>query len=176
MEKDIGIIVEKPDGGQFPHNIVLKVTDVTVDKKADVMNAMGEQLAKEQEVKIVYDVKLLENGEEIQPDGILRIKIPLPDGMINAKLIKQNADGSYEKLNASIENGYLVYESDELGIVAIIADKEPEKEVAGEYYPGANTGGALTGDTSNSLLYMGIGFSSLSVLFFLIYKHKEENN
>ncbi|MCI9313295.1 MAG: hypothetical protein HFE68_08075, partial [Erysipelotrichaceae bacterium] len=105
------------------------------------------------------------------------IKIPITEGMINAILVRQNKDGTYEKLNASIENGYLVYESDELGIVAIIADKKnPDKEVQGSYYPGNSVGGALTGDTSNPLLYMGIGFSSLSLLFFLLYKCNRKSN
>ncbi|MCI8541262.1 MAG: hypothetical protein HFE67_07090, partial [Erysipelotrichaceae bacterium] len=80
------------------------------------------------------------------------------------------------RIEAQIEDGYLVYESDELGIVAVIAD---EKEVAGSYYPGANTGGALTGDTNNPLLYMGIGCTSLGILFFLIsdsVKRKKQRN
>ncbi|MCI9312809.1 MAG: hypothetical protein HFE68_05525 [Erysipelotrichaceae bacterium] len=55
-----------------------------------------------------------------------------------------------------------------------LSDK-PNGEVQGSYYPGDNVGGALTGDTSNPLLYMGIGFSSLSILFFLMYKSKKDN-
>ncbi|MCI8541611.1 MAG: hypothetical protein HFE67_08910, partial [Erysipelotrichaceae bacterium] len=175
--EDNGISVEKPDGSTFPPNIELKVTDVTVNQKADVINGMGESLLSQQEVKQVFEIKLLENGKEIQPDGTLKIRIPFTEAMVNAILVKQNKDGTYEKLNVSIENGYLVYESDELGIVAIIADKsDPQKEVEGSYYPGANTGGALTGDTSNPLLYVGIGFSSLGLLFYLLYKHKKEEN
>ncbi|MCI8541623.1 MAG: hypothetical protein HFE67_08975, partial [Erysipelotrichaceae bacterium] len=158
-------------------NMELKVTDVTVNQKADVINGMGESLLSQQEVKQVFEIKLLENGKEVQPDGTLKIKIPITEGMINAILVRQNKDGTYEKLNASIENGYLVYESDELGIVAIIADKKnPDKEVQGSYYPGNSVGGALTGDTSNPLLYMGIGFSSLSLLFFLLYKCNRKSN
>ena len=175
--EDNGISVEKPDGSTFPPNMELKVTDVTVNQKAGVINGMGESLLSQQEVKQVFEIKLLENGKEIQPDGTLKIKIPITEEMVNAILVKQNKDGTYEKLNASIENGYLVYESDELGIVAIIADKnDPQKEVEGNYYPGANTGGALTGDTSNPLLCMGITFSSLSLLFFLLYKCNRKSN
>ncbi|MCI9313315.1 MAG: LPXTG cell wall anchor domain-containing protein, partial [Erysipelotrichaceae bacterium] len=53
---------------------------------------------------------------------------------------------------------------------------KPNGEVQGSYYPGDNVGGALTGDTSNSLLYMGIGCGSIGILFFLLYKHKKEEN
>ncbi|MCI8541676.1 MAG: hypothetical protein HFE67_09245, partial [Erysipelotrichaceae bacterium] len=51
---------------------------------------------------------------------------------------------------------------------------KPNGEVQGSYYPGDNVGGALTGDTSNPLLYMGIGCGSIGILLFLIYKHKEK--
>ena len=51
---------------------------------------------------------------------------------------------------------------------------KPNGEVQGSYYPGDNVGGALTGDTSNPLLYMGIGCGSVGILLFLIYKHKEK--
>ncbi|MCI8541614.1 MAG: LPXTG cell wall anchor domain-containing protein, partial [Erysipelotrichaceae bacterium] len=53
---------------------------------------------------------------------------------------------------------------------------KPNGEVQGSYYPGDNVGGALTGDTSNPLLYMGIGCGSIGILFFLLYKHKKEEN
>ncbi|MCI8541043.1 MAG: hypothetical protein HFE67_05975, partial [Erysipelotrichaceae bacterium] len=49
---------------------------------------------------------------------------------------------------------------------------KPNGEVQGSYYPGDNVGGALTGDTSNSLLYMSITFASFGILCFLWYKHK----
>ena len=52
---------------------------------------------------------------------------------------------------------------------------KPNGEVQGSYYPGDNVGGALTGDSSNPLLYMGIGFSSLSILLFIMYKRKKDN-
>ncbi|MCI8541642.1 MAG: hypothetical protein HFE67_09075, partial [Erysipelotrichaceae bacterium] len=42
--EDNGIVVEKPDGSTFPSNMELKVTDVTVNQKADVINGMGESL------------------------------------------------------------------------------------------------------------------------------------
>ncbi len=36
----------------------------------------------------------------------------------------KNANGTYEKIEYKIEDGYLIYETDELGIVSIIGDKE----------------------------------------------------
>ncbi|MCI9313277.1 MAG: hypothetical protein HFE68_07985, partial [Erysipelotrichaceae bacterium] len=170
--EDNGVIIEKEDGSPFPPNLELKVIDVTAYEKSNFINQAADFIQEQQEVKQVFEIKLLENGTEIQPDGTLKIRIPIKDSYINAHLVRQKADGTYEPIEAVMEDGYLVYESEELGIVAIIAD-ESEKQVAGSYYPGANTGGALTGDTSNPLLYVGLGVGSFSILCFLFYKQRK---
>ncbi|MCI8541674.1 MAG: hypothetical protein HFE67_09235, partial [Erysipelotrichaceae bacterium] len=170
--EDNGVIIEKEDGSSFPPNLELKVIDVTAYEKANFINQAADHIKNNEEVKQVFEIKLLENGIEIQPDGTLKIRIPIKDSYINAHLVRQKTDGTYESIEAVMEDGYLVYESEELGIVAIIAD-ESEKQVAGSYYPGANTGGALTGDTSNPLLYVGLGVGSFGILCFLFYKDKK---
>ena len=43
-------------------------------------------------------------------------------------------------------------------------------EIKGSYYPGANTGGALTGDSTSLPLYMGTLFLSLGYIHFFLYK------
>ncbi|MCI8541108.1 MAG: hypothetical protein HFE67_06305, partial [Erysipelotrichaceae bacterium] len=150
-----------------------KVTDVTTSKQTEVSEKGKELLSDKQEVKKVYDIKLLQDGKEVQPDETLKIKIPYTEEMANAILVRQKKDGTYEKLNVSIENGYLVYESDELGIVAIIADKEnPDKEVQGSYYPGSNTGGALTGDTTSIWYELSICFTALGCILFILSKKR----
>ncbi|MCI8541615.1 MAG: hypothetical protein HFE67_08935, partial [Erysipelotrichaceae bacterium] len=178
--EDNGVIIENPDGTPFPPNWELQVEDVTVNEKANVINKMGDQIAETQEVKKVYDVKLLEDGKDIQPEGTLKIKIPIDENMINAYLVKLNENGKYERIEAILENGYLVYESDELGIVSIIADiveNEPSNEIKGSYYPGDNVGGALTGDTTDTMLYISIGWLSLGILLLILFKYnlKETN-
>lgn len=71
-------------------------------------------------------------------------------------------------------------------------DKEPEpdnpnddhlgdknSDVQGNYYPGDNTGGAkstggaLTGDTTNIMMYMGFGCMAMGMMLFIIFKKKQ---
>jgi len=52
-------------------------------------------------------------------------------------------------------------------------EKKPNSDVHGEYYPGANMGGALTGDTTNIMMYMGMGFMSLGQIFLLLFKRNK---
>ena len=57
-----------------------------------------------------------------------------------------------------------------------IPDKEEPKEpsVKGQYNPVTSMGGANTGDHTNTMVYMGISLLSLSLIFFISYKHKSE--
>ncbi|MCI8540302.1 MAG: hypothetical protein HFE67_02125, partial [Erysipelotrichaceae bacterium] len=50
-------------------------------------------------------------------------------------------------------------------------DKEPNGEVQGSYYPGANVGGALTGDTSDVWYLFSQCLFSLALISWLIFKH-----
>ena len=176
--EDNGVKVEKTDGTPFLPNMTLKVTDVTDDKKDEVNSGSSALIDKEQEIKQVFEIKLLENGIEVKPDGSLKIRIPIKEEYRNPTLIHLTENGSYEKINAIIEDGYLVYESDELGLVSLIADviedKGKDDEVQGSYYPGDNVGGALTGDITNQMMYVGMGCISLGLICLVIFKKKQE--
>ncbi len=171
--EDNGVIIEKPDGESFSSDMTLKVIDVTKDRIEEITENASEFISEKQEVKKVYEVKLLENGVEVKPDGTLIIRIPIAEGYKNAILIRRNEVGEYEKVNAKYENGYLVYESDTLGMISIIAQRDDE--VQGSYYPGANVGGALTGDTSNIMLYIAIGSISLFAVFLILLITKQKD-
>lgn len=178
--EDNGVKVEKPDG-TFAPNITLKVTDITKDKQSEV-GEKAKDLIGEQSVIQVFGVKLLENGKEIEPDGILKVKIPVKSNIQNPSLLILNEAGEYEKVEAAFEDGYLIYETDRLGqftVIGDITDQEPT-DVGGSYYPGdnaggaQNVGGALTGDTTNMMIYMGLGCMSIGMMLFIVFKRKQE--
>ncbi|MCI9525228.1 MAG: hypothetical protein HFF01_09435, partial [Erysipelotrichaceae bacterium] len=76
--------------------------------------------------------------------------------------------GTYEKIEYKIEDGYLIYETDELGIVSIIGDKETNTSVMGTYTP--NIGGAITGDETNTDIYIEISFISFCIIMYGLCK------
>ena len=64
------------------------------------------------DTKITYNITLKdENGNEIQPQGDVTVKIPLPEGWDGAKTIvsRHETDGTYTNMNAVFENGYMVF-------------------------------------------------------------------
>lgn len=198
--EDQGIIVENPEGTFLP-NFAIKVNDVTAAQKESITSAIKDQLRDDQEVKVVYDVTLFKDQVVTQPDGTLKVKIPIPEGMKHPKLLVKNAQGDYELVDAQIEDGYLVYETAYVGLVAIVDDKEvtdptepiTEKDpaepiatnsgdaavdqttaVKGEYHLGANMGGALSGDVTSLVSYVSLFAGSFLILvFFLTKRHKQ---
>ena len=53
-------------------NYVLKVEDVTDVKQSEVTARIKEFIKETQEVKKIYDVKLLKDNIEVQPNGTLK--------------------------------------------------------------------------------------------------------
>ena len=57
-------------------------------------------------------------------------------------------------------------------------NQDPDTDVKGAYYPGKHTGGAqsvggaLTGDTTNIMIYMGMGSMSIGMMLFILFKRK----
>ncbi|MCI9293097.1 MAG: hypothetical protein HFF02_07370, partial [Erysipelotrichaceae bacterium] len=170
--EDNGVKIEKPDGTPFLPNFALKVEDVTDTKQSEITEDAKEFIEETQEVKKVYDVKLFKDDVEVQPDGTLKIKIPY-EGIKNPILIRKNANGEYERIEFKTEEGYLTYETDELGIVSIIGDKEFNTSVKGTYTP--NIGGAITGNQINTNFFLEMCISSLSLIAYLLYKRNKQN-
>ncbi len=51
---------------------------------------------------------------------------------------------------------------------------KPNGDVQGNYYPGDNVGGALTGDHTHLILYIAINCFSLGWIFLIITKYKQK--
>ena len=60
-----------------------------------------------------YDISFVVNGEKVQPNGMVTIKIPLPDGYnVNSiKVFYVDDNGNKTKLDSKIEDGYVVFET-----------------------------------------------------------------
>ncbi|MCI9523714.1 MAG: hypothetical protein HFF01_01515, partial [Erysipelotrichaceae bacterium] len=170
--EDNGVKVEKPDGTPFLPNYALKVEDVTSEYYDEVKEEAKDFISEEQEVKKVYEIKLFKDDVEVQPDGTLKVKIPY-ERIKNAMLVRKNAQGTYEKIDYTIEGSYLVYETEELGRVSILGDIEYDTSVQGTYTP--NIGGAITKDDTNINIYFILSFISFGIISYLIFKENKQN-
>lgn len=189
--EDQGIIIENPEGTFLP-NYAIKVNDVTDAQKESIAGMIKDQIDDDQEIKVVYDVTLLKDQVETQPDGTLKVKIPVPEGMKHPKLLVKNAQGEFVLVDALIEDGYFVYETRYVGLVAIVDDIEESTkpvdtnsgdakptntgDVQGEYHLGENMGGALSGDHTTFISYVILLGSSFLILVFFLRKQRNNHH
>ena len=72
----------------------------------------------------IFDIKLTKNGVNVQPNGLVTVRIPLPDGYDPARTrifyISNEAGGQVENMNARVEGGYLVFETDHFSHYAVV--------------------------------------------------------
>ena len=70
----------------------------------------------------VYNITLTKNGETVQPENVVTVKIPCE--FENAKVYCKEADGTYTDMNAKYTDGYQVFTTDHLGMY-IVAEEKP---------------------------------------------------
>ena len=96
-DAESGVSVLEGNFGNFAENTVLNV---------EILSA--------EENKITYDITLTVNGEAVQPASAVTVKIPVPETMYVAqcKVYRQEADGTYTDMQATYQNGYMVFTTD----------------------------------------------------------------
>ena len=62
---------------------------------------------------VVYDIKAVKNGVEIQPSGALKVAIPVPADYDSTKCVVYRVEGSsLVNMNATFENGFMTFTTD----------------------------------------------------------------
>ena len=101
-------------------DVELSVADVTGSETTGNIQLVGEKIEK------AYEIKLMNDGEAIQPSGEVTVKIPCDNE--NAKVYRVEADGSLTDMHAVYTDGYLVFTTDHFSVYIVAVD-EPEANV-----------------------------------------------
>lgn len=146
-DKNTGITIEYEDGTVFGDDITLVVSP----KSAEEMKKNQENVNKVvngKKLAGLYDIKLLKNGAEIQPDGKLKISLELTTEMKNMtdlQVVYIDDNGKVTIIPSQLVNGKLVFITDHFsyyGVIGTPKSSEPSSP--------------RTGDTSNVMLYLGL--------------------
>lgn len=104
-------------------------TGISVAEKKLNILPDGAQLKAEQlsadNNKIIFDISLVKDGTQVQPNGEVTVKIPVPEGM-DATLLKvyrEEANGTFTDMNAYFANGYMVFTTDHFSKYIITAEE-----------------------------------------------------
>lgn len=110
-----------PEGTKL---VVEKVTEGTNYNL--VVEALGEDVEK----FVAYDITLTSNNAEIQPNGKVKISLPIPEGYDASKILVYRVaeDGTKIKYDTTIEDDYVVIEADHFSNYVIAQEKTQEQQ------------------------------------------------
>lgn len=121
-----GIKVEGVDGTKFDLNTQLVVTPIisTIDQRIKDKYTVGiYALEKDATLVELYDIKLMLNGDAIQPNGMVKVTLPLSkeqQAFINFQIVYVDEDGSIVKVNSSISNNQITFLTNHFSFYGII--------------------------------------------------------
>lgn len=101
-----------------PANLLDESTNISVTASEDDTLPYGTALEVTVEdqtaTSITYNITLVSNGDEIQPNGTVSVKIPVPENLDSktCTVYRIETDGSKTNMNAIYENGYMVFSTD----------------------------------------------------------------
>ena len=124
-DKTTGIILAVPEDTD------LTVKDITSDISSDLPGNFN--------VLTAYDISLTKDGETVQPENIVPVKIPCTNE--NAKVYRFETDGKMTDMNAKYKDGYMVFTTDHFSVYVLA---EPNVKT------GVTVSGAITSYVDDS--------------------------
>ena len=125
-------------------------------------------------VKYIVDINLLEDGQVVRiNDTKMRIKIALPEdlkGFDKYEIVYISDDEIQETIPATIEDGYIVFETSHLSQYGIVATNVEEEETE------RSSASLKTGDNNNAILSASLfAVIALAVLGITIYNKNKKS-
>ena len=101
----------KADTNVVPSNTKLEATEIKTEK---ILNIVKESLKEISNKYISYDITLKSDGVAIQPNGKVKISIPIPSNFDKTKLsvYRITDDGTKIKYDTKVENNVAIIETD----------------------------------------------------------------
>lgn len=118
-DKTTGIKLETTTA-VVPNNTILSSVTVTEQKTLDTVNKALKDTTNKYKV---YDINLLKDGAKIQPNGKVKISIPIPNDYNKSKLevYRIDSNGAKTKYNVTVNGEYASFETDHFSIY-VLAD------------------------------------------------------
>ena len=101
------------------------VVDIVVEESFDgtAFDVIDTSLNASQ--KFIYDITMTVDGVETQPNGTVKVKLPLPNGYDPNRSFVYHVDtetGKVEKMPATYEEGYMVFETTHFSYYAVVEE------------------------------------------------------
>ena len=165
-----GIKVEA-DKGVFPEGVEQVVTQITsgadYDKAASVLSDVGKKFR-------LFEIHFELNGAEVQPNGIVTVYYPIPEGYDADKVVlyRINDDGTKTLVKGTVENGFYKVMTKSFSTYALVEHGSTITDAENS----ANVGSDIpqTGDSTNVLPFALLALASGGMIGVLFVSRKRK--
>ncbi len=90
----------------------------------DALNDVVNNFILSSDIIIPYDIHLHQDGNQVQPDGTVTVRIPVPDNVNpnNCKVFYIDENGNETDMNATYNNGYMEFQTDHFSVYVVAAN------------------------------------------------------
>ena len=165
-----GIKVEA-DKGVFPEGVEQVVTQITsgadYDKAASVLSDVGKKFR-------LFEIHFELDGAEVQPNGIVTVYYPIPEGYDADKVVlyRINEDGTKTLIKGTVENGFYKVMTKSFSTYALVEQGSTITDAENS----ANVGSDIpqTGDSANALPFALLALASGGMIGVLFVSRKRK--
>lgn len=165
-----GIKVEA-DKGVFPEGVEQVVTQITsgadYDKAASILSDVGKKFR-------LFEIHFELDGAEVQPNGIVTVYYPIPEGYDADKVVlyRINEDGTKTLVKGTVENGFYKVMTKSFSTYALVEQGSTITDAENS----ANVGSDIpqTGDSTNALPFALLALASGGMIGVLFISRKRK--
>ena len=165
-----GIKVEA-DKGVFPEGVEQVVTQITsgadYDRAASILSDVGKKFR-------LFEIHFELNGAEVQPNGIVTVYYPIPEGYDADKVVlyRINEDGTKTLVKGTVENGFYKVMTKSFSTYALVEQGSTITDAENS----ANVGSDIpqTGDSTNALPFTLLALASGGMIGVLFISRKRK--
>lgn len=165
-----GIKVEA-DKGVFPEGVEQVVTQITsgadYDRAASILSDVGKKFR-------LFEIHFELNGAEVQPNGIVTVYYPIPEGYDAGKVVlyRINEDGTKTLVKGTVENGFYKVMTKSFSTYALVEQGSTITDAGNS----ANVGSDIpqTGDSTNALPFALLALASGGMIGVLFISRKRK--
>ena len=159
------------DEGVFPEGVKLVVTPITsgadYDRAASILSDVGKKFR-------LFEIHFELNGAEVQPNGIVTVYYPIPEGYDADKVVlyRINEDGTKTLVKGTVENGFYKVMTKSFSTYALVEQGSTITDAGNS----ANVGSDIpqTGDSTNALPFALLALASGGMIGVLFISRKRK--
>ena len=122
LESQNGVTVE----GAFEEGVTLEAVEVVGEEKLTALQSIAEETYDTDGEVYVYDISVVKDGAKVQPNGKVKVTVPVPDIDTSKTYTVYHVkdSGEVEKIKPTVESGKVIFETDGFCFFIIAPDEE----------------------------------------------------